>query len=61
MPSTLESADDKFTFRELRVDGTVLIVITCKTCRAAKIVSHFDGSLEEWEHKHRCEVEAKAG
>lgn len=61
MPSTHEFGDDKFTYNELRVDRTVLIVMTCNCCGAAKLVSHFDGSLEEWEHDHKCEVKAKAG
>lgn len=60
MPSIPKPAEDKFTYNELRVDRTVLIVITCNRCGSAKIVSHFDGTLEEWERGHQCVVRAEA-
>lgn len=45
----------QFTYNELRTDKVTLIVITCNNCGGARVVSHFDGSLERWERDHQCE------
>lgn len=41
-----------FSYLLKEVDNRILIEDTCKESGASKLVSIFDGSLEEWEEKH---------
>lgn len=44
-----------FRHSQIRTEGRLLIQSTCGRCGKSKIVSHHDGSLEQWEDGHRCE------
>ena len=60
MPTSTQYEPGRFTLKEIRTEKTTLIVCTCNDCGAAKVVSHFDGSLERWERDHQCVITAKA-
>jgi hypothetical protein len=55
MPKIHQYDPDQFTLNEVRTERRSLLVITCNSCGAAKVVSHFDGSLATWERDHECE------
>ena len=60
MPDDGPRHSSQFTRAPVRVGRTILILSTCNTCDASKLVSHRDGSLEDWELEHRCEWMAQA-
>jgi len=60
MPTVQPYDPDRFTYNEVRPQKSVRIICTCNYCGASKVVSHFDGSLENWEENHDCEIRAKA-
>ena len=57
MPILTSPDPNRFTYDEVSAEGTTLILVTCIICGAAKIGSHFAGSLEEWEDGHKCFVD----
>jgi hypothetical protein len=55
-----EKNDTRFHRTAIRTDTRLLIQSTCIKCGVSKLVSHHDGSLEEWESEHECKVKAKS-
>ena len=54
MPDPPPYERDRFNYNEVRTGTAALIIVTCTLCGSAKVVSHFDGTLEEWERGHEC-------
>lgn len=53
MPNYISA--DQFTQVGIIADTRMMIVSTCTECGASKIVSTYDGSLEQWQNEHQCE------
>jgi hypothetical protein len=51
-----EIRDSRNQFKEtlLITETRMLILSTCKKCGAAKLVSVYDGSRQEWQDGHKC-------
>jgi hypothetical protein len=50
----------QFHRKAVRTESRLMIQSTCASCGIAKLVSHHDRSLEEWEAQHECKSKAKA-
>lgn len=50
--TTLSSA--VFEHKDAWREGRVIIESRCRRCGASALVSHADGSLEQWEREHIC-------
>jgi hypothetical protein len=46
-----------FQRKLVRTEFRVLIETTCMKCGARKLVSQYDGSLDQWEDGHSCSTE----
>jgi hypothetical protein len=50
----MSSPASGFTHILVRLEQRLLIRSSCSVCGESKLVSHSDGSLDEWENGHRC-------
>jgi len=50
----LTAVSDNFTRQLIQEGERSLILTNCQMCGESRIVTYYDGSLQEWEGAHAC-------